>query len=85
MDHLSRGKTRKTCLETQELVSRGGRGVPRIRTAGAGLGDEERAGEVDVEEVAELGGVVGFGFYVGAFLCVWLVSVGGFGERDMYR
>ena len=32
----------------------------------AGLGDEERAGEVYVEELAEFGGVVGFGFDVGA-------------------
>ena len=62
-----RGKTPETCLEIQDFVSRGGRRVPRIRTAGAGLGDEEGAGEVDVEEAAEFGGVVGFGFYVGAF------------------
>ena len=34
---------------------------------GAGLGHEERAGQVDVEELAEQGGVVGFGFDVGAF------------------
>lgn len=34
--------------------------------AAAGLGDKEGAGEVDVEEAAELGGGVGFGFDVGA-------------------
>ena len=34
---------------------------------GAGLGYEERARQVDVEELAEQGGVVGFGFDVGAF------------------
>lgn len=34
--------------------------------AGAGLGDEEGAREVGVEEGAEEGRVVGFGFYVGA-------------------
>ena len=34
--------------------------------AGAGLGDEEGTCEVDVEEMAELVGGVGFGFDVGA-------------------
>ena len=39
----------------------------------AGLGHDEGARQVDVEEVAELGRVVGFGFDVGAFgrLCIW--------------
>ena len=41
--------------------------------AGAGLGHEEGARKVDVEEVAELARVVGFGFDVGAFCrwCIW--------------
>ena len=40
--------------------------------AGAGLGHDEGAGEVDVEEAAELARVVGFGFDVGAF-CRWCI------------
>lgn len=46
-------------------------GAPRAggdHAAGAGLGDEEGAREVDVEEGAEGGGVVGFGFDVGTGL-----------------
>lgn len=39
--------------------------------AGAGLGDEEGAGEVGVEEGAEEGGVVGFGFDVGTVFGSW--------------
>lgn len=46
--------------------------------AGAGLGDEEGAGEVDVEEVAEHGGAVRFGLDVGA-LCTG--ERGKLGER----
>ena len=42
-------------------------GLGGHHVAGAGLGDEEGAGEVDVEQGAEHGGVVGFGFDVGAF------------------
>lgn len=43
--------------------------------ARAGLGHEEGAREVDVEEGAEHGGVVRFGFDVGALWCA-PVSVG---------
>ena len=41
--------------------------------AGAGLGHDEGARQVGVEEVAELARVVGFGFDVGAFFffCIW--------------
>ena len=56
----------------------GAAGAGGDHVAGAGLGDEEGAGEVGVEEVAEEGRVVGFRFYVGAFLFVYLVSVGEF-------
>lgn len=56
-------------------------GAPRAggdHAAGAGLGDEEGAREVDVEEGAEGGGVVGFGFDVGTGLG-WAMC----GERMM--
>ena len=45
----------------------GAAGAVGDHVPGAGLGYEERAGQVDVEELAEQGGVVGFGFDVGAF------------------
>ena len=47
--------------------------------ARAGLGHEEGAREVDVEEGAEHGGVVRFGFDVGALWCT-PVSVGSGGD-----
>lgn len=54
----------------------GAAGLGSDHVASAGLGDEERTGEVDVEEIAEHDGVVGFGFDVGA--CV-------IGERGGWR
>ncbi len=44
----------------------GAAGAGGDHVASAGLGDEEGACEVDVEEFAEQGRVVGFGFDVGA-------------------
>ena len=55
-------ETRDGGEEDDGAAGAGGDHVP-----GAGLGYEERAGQVDVEELAEQGGVVGFGFDVGAF------------------
>lgn len=52
----------------------GAAGLRTDHVASAGLGDEEGAGEVDVEEVTEQGGVVGFGFDVGALFVRLVVS-----------
>ena len=61
-------------LRVQDAETRNGReeydgaaGAGGDHVPGAGLGHEERAGQVDVEELAEQGGVVRFGFDVGAF------------------
>ena len=47
----------------------GAAGAGGDHVAGAGLGDEEGPGEVDVEEGAEHGRVIGFRFDVGASVC----------------
>ena len=74
---------RTLLLRVQDAEARDGReeddGATRAggdHVAGAGLGHDEGAGEVDVEKAAELGRVVGFCFDVGAFS-----SFDAFGER----
>ena len=69
-------------LRVQDAETRNGReehdgaaGAGGDHVPGAGLGHEERAGQVDVEELAEQGGVVGFGFDVRAFSCCNLVKI----------
>ena len=53
----------------------GAAGAGGDHVVGAGLGDEEGACEVDVEEVAELARVVGFGSDVGAFCVVCFINM----------
>ena len=49
----------------------GAAGAGGDHVASACLGDEEGTGEVDIEELAEHGGVVGFGFDIGAVVGEW--------------